>query len=334
MEMINSCITKYNCPKTMKFLTAVGGLYLAKQMLSFLCWCSKNLLPLPNNLKKKYGDGWVIITGGNGNIGKALAEEFLKQSFKVLLIARDEKKLGETQAELKTKYPDQNVKYITYEFNKIYTDNEIESLKQSIFEITGNNISVLVNNVGVITRGMLPDIANDKINEMINVDLVSVTFMTKVFINLIENREGKSLVVISGSIAGRMRQPGRTIYSASKAYLEAFLECLQREYPKKIDCTYLDIGPVVSKMSTGFKVWSMVEANNFASSAMKRIGKYRFTTGHIKHELFNVMYWNVPFMKTLLNSSFALNNIKPVEPLVEPAKEEVKEEEKKEDNKN
>ena len=40
------------------------------------------------------------------------AEEFLKQSFKVLLIARDEKKLQNTQAELKTKYPDQNVKYI------------------------------------------------------------------------------------------------------------------------------------------------------------------------------------------------------------------------------
>ena len=225
MEMINSCIHKYNCPKTMKVLTVIGGLYLAKQMLSFLCWCSKNLLPLPNNLKKKYGDGWVIITGGTGNIGKSLAEEFLKQSFKVLLIARDEKKLQNTQAELKTKYPDQNVKYISYEFNKIYTDNEIESLQKSVFEITGNNISVLVNNVGVITRGMLPEIGNDKINEMLNVDLVSVTFMTKVFINLIEKREGKSLVVISGSI------------SASKADLEAFLECLQREYPTKIDCT-------------------------------------------------------------------------------------------------
>lgn len=322
MEMINSCIHKYNCPKTMKVLTVIGGLYLAKQMLSFLCWCSKNLLPLPNNLKKKYGDGWVIITGGTGNIGKSLAEEFLKQSFKVLLIARDEKKLQNTQAELKTKYPDQNVKYIAYEFNKIYTDNEIDSLQKSVFEITGNNISVLVNNVGVITRGMLPEIGNDKINEMINVDLVSVTFMTKVFINLIEKREGKSLVVISGSIAGRMRQPGRAVYSASKAYLEAFLECLQREYPTKIDCTYLNIGPVASKMTSGFNVWSMVESNSFASSAMKRIGKYRFTTGHIKHELFNVMYWNVPLMKKLLNKSFELNNIKKEEPLVESAKEE------------
>ena len=326
MEMINSCIHKYNCPKTMKVLTVIGGLYLAKQMLSFLCWCSKNLLPLPNNLKKKYGDGWVIITGGTGNIGKSLAEEFLKQSFKVLLIARDEKKLQNTQAELKTKYPDQNVKYIAYEFNKIYTDNEIESLQKSVFEITGNNISVLVNNVGVITRGMLPEIGNDKINEMINVDLVSVTFMTKVFINLIEKREGKSLVVISGSIAGRMRQPGRAVYSASKAYLEAFLECLQREYPTKIDCTYLNIGPVASKMTSGFNVWSMVESNSFASSAMKRIGKYRFTTGHIKHELFNVMYWNVPLMKKLLNKSFELNSIKKEEPLVEPAKEEEKKE--------
>ena len=81
MEMINSCIHKYNCPKTMKVLTVIGGLYLAKQMLSFLCWCSKNLLPLPNNLKKKYGDGWVIITGGTGNIGKSLAEEFLKPQY-------------------------------------------------------------------------------------------------------------------------------------------------------------------------------------------------------------------------------------------------------------
>ena len=325
MEMINSYITKYNCPKTMKILTAVGGLYLAKQMLSFLVCCSNNLLPLPNNLKKKYGDGWVIITGGSGNIGKSFASEFLKQGFKVLLIARDSKKLEETQNELKAKYPDQTIKYLSYEFNKIYTDNEIDTLKQSIFEITGTDISVLVNNVGVITRGMLPEISNDKINEMINVNLVSVTFMTKIFINLIEKRLGKSLVVISGSIAGRMRQPGRAIYSASKSYLEAFLECLQREYPNTIDCTYLEIGPVVSKMSTGFNVWSMVESDSFACSAMKRIGKYRFTSGHIKHELFNVMYWNVPFMKKLLNRSFALNNIKKEEILVEPAKEEVKE---------
>ena len=310
MEMINSYITKYNCPKTMKILTAVGGLYLAKQMLSFLCWCSKNLLPLPNNLKKKYGDGWVIITGGSGNIGKSFASEFLKQGFKVLLIARDSKKLEETQNELKAKYPDQTIKYLSYEFNKIYTDNEIDTLKQSIFEITGTDISVLVNNVGVITRGMLPEISNDKINEMINVNLVSVTFMTKIFINLIEKRLGKSLVVISGSIAGRMRQPGRAIYSASKSYLEAFLECLQREYPQKIDCTYLEIGPVQTKMTAKFNLMSLVPSDSFAKSAVKYIGKYPFTTGHLSHELLTVMYWNVPFMKRYINKVFCPNEDK------------------------
>ena len=176
-----------------------------------------------------------------------------------------------------------------------------------------------------MARGNLIDLSNKTINDMININLVSVTFFTKIIGTIIADRNQKTLIVVSGSIAGRFRMQGRTIYASTKAYLEAFLECLQREYPNTIDCTYLEIGPVVSKMSTGFNVWSMVESDSFACSAMKRIGKYRFTSGHIKHELFNVMYWNVPFMKKLLNRSFALNNIKKEEILVEPAKEEVKE---------
>lgn len=297
-------------PQLSKTMMIIGGLYLTKQAISLLKWCAKYLIPFPNNLKKKYGDGWVIITGGSEGIGKSLAEQMIQQKFKVLLIARDQSKLNLTVSDLNSKYPEAQIKTLSYDFNVNYNDNNIEELQKSIIEITGNDISILFNNVGVITRGNLIDLSNKAINDMININLVSVTFFTKIIGTIIADRKERTLIVVSGSIAGRFRMKGRSIYSSTKAYLEAFLECLQREYPNKIDCTYLEIGPVQTKMSSMFNKLSLLPSDSFAKSAVKYIGKYPFTTGHLAHELLNVMYWNVPFMKKYYNKVFCPENKK------------------------
>lgn len=299
-----------NYPKLSTAMMIIGGLYLTKQAFSLLNWCAKYLIPFPNNLKKKYGDGWVIITGGSEGIGRSLAEQMIQQQFKVLLIARDQSKLESAVCDLKAKYPEAQVKTLSYDFNVDYNDSNMEELQQRIVEITGNDISILFNNVGVMARGNLIDLSNKTINDMININLVSVTFFTKIIGTIIADRNQKTLIVVSGSIAGRFRMQGRTIYASTKAYLEAFLECLQREYPQKIDCTYLEIGPVQTKMTAKFNLMSLVPSDSFAKSAVKYIGKYPFTTGHLSHELLTVMYWNVPFMKSYINKVFCPNEDK------------------------
>lgn len=281
-------------PKIQTALSIVGGLFLAKTALRLMNWSYQHLLSLslPNNLISKYGNEWVVITGGSAGIGFSFAKQFLQQNFKVLLISSNESKLKNAQNLLQSLFENSTVDYIQYDFNKAYTDDEVESLSSAISQKTSGNISVLINNVGCITRANLTELSNEQINAMININVTSVTFITKIVVQFMKERQMKGLIIASGSVAGRMRYPGRSIYSATKAYLEAFSETIPKEHKGKIDCTYLEIGPVETELNQmGFPL--TISPDDLAKQSMRKVGKFGFTTGHLKHEVMTMM-WNLP----------------------------------------
>ena len=133
---------------------------------------------------------------------------------------------------------------------------------------------------------------------MINVNVIGMTFITRAVINIMLTRKQKSLIVSSGSVNGRMRIKTRSIYSSTKSYLEAFMETLQREYGNKIDFTCLNIGAVETSLNR-VKMPLKVSADEFVNSSINYLGKYGFTTGNIKHELLNILFWEIPFVKEI-----------------------------------
>jgi 3-oxoacyl-[acyl-carrier protein] reductase len=65
---------------------------------------------MSNNNQKRV----VVITGSSRGIGKAIAKEFAKNNYSILLNARDEKELIETVEEIKKDIMDSNkVTYLT-----------------------------------------------------------------------------------------------------------------------------------------------------------------------------------------------------------------------------
>ena len=71
----------------------IGFIYSIIILIKIAKWFVKYFFPSKVDFKTKYGDGWVLITGGSEGIGFAFAEEFAKQNFKILLISRSEDKL-------------------------------------------------------------------------------------------------------------------------------------------------------------------------------------------------------------------------------------------------
>ena len=97
---------------------------------------------MSNNNQKRV----VVITGSSRGIGKAIAKEFAKNNYSVLLNARYEKELIKTVQEIKNKISDPSqVAYLTGDISE-------EKICISLIEESINKfgrINVLVNNAGI-----------------------------------------------------------------------------------------------------------------------------------------------------------------------------------------
>ena len=88
----------------------------------------------------------VVITGSSRGIGKAIAKEFAKNNYSILLNARDEKELIETVEEIKKDVRDPN--QVTYLTGDISEEKICISLIEEAINKFGK-INVLVNNAGI-----------------------------------------------------------------------------------------------------------------------------------------------------------------------------------------
>jgi len=88
----------------------------------------------------------VVITGSSRGIGKAIAKEFAKKNYSLLLNARDEKELIETVEEIKKYVTDPNL--VTYLTGDISEEKICISLIEEAINKFGK-INVLVNNAGI-----------------------------------------------------------------------------------------------------------------------------------------------------------------------------------------
>ena len=95
-----------------------------------------------NNNQKRV----VVITGSSRGIGKAIAKEFAKNNYSILLNARDEKELIETVEEIKKDIGDPN--QVTYLTGDISEEKICISLIEEAINKFGK-INVLVNNAGI-----------------------------------------------------------------------------------------------------------------------------------------------------------------------------------------
>src|SRR5215210_6620789 len=97
---------------------------------------------MSNNNQKRV----VVITGSSRGIGKAIAKEFAKNNYSVLLNAREEKELIETVQEIKNEISDPD--HIEYLTGDISEEKVCISLIEEAINKFGR-INVLVNNAGI-----------------------------------------------------------------------------------------------------------------------------------------------------------------------------------------
>ena len=167
----------------------IGVFVIIKFGFKLYNFIRKYILTSKNNLKEKYGDGYVIITGGSRGIGFSFAKEFLKNNFKICLISSNKEKLEKVRKELLDLYPYSIIKIIDFDLSQFFNEETIKKLEERIStELKGEEISILFNNAGVLFRGKFDAISEKNVNSMINVNIVGLTILTKIIIDYMKKR--------------------------------------------------------------------------------------------------------------------------------------------------
>jgi short-subunit dehydrogenase len=185
----------------------------------------------------------ALITGASSGIGLELARLFASDGYRLVLVARNRGALRLLTEELQSRY---GVEARVSPTDLAHPAAPAE-LYQELQE-AGIVLDVLANNAGFGGSG--PFVKTDWNNEaeMIQVNIVAVAHLTKLFLPQICSRGGKLLNV--ASVAGFLPGPYTAIYYASKAFVLHFTEALAEELSGTgATVTCLCPGPV----QTGFQ---------------------------------------------------------------------------------
>lgn len=199
---------------------------------------SMNDLTYPDLFKKT-----VLVTGASSGIGKALAEQFAKDGYHVVLTARSQEALEAIANDLRTRYK----VFATVLVADLETQEGAKKLHQQV-KAKGITLSALVNNAGYGVYGEFKDTELAPDLAMMQLNMTSLVSLTKLFLPDLLDTEGKLLNV--ASTASFQPGPYMAVYFASKAFVLSFTEALAAELSDtEVTVTALCPGPT----TTGFQ---------------------------------------------------------------------------------
>jgi glucose 1-dehydrogenase len=134
------------------------------------------------NIGDKYNDKVVVVTGSSRGIGKAIAKEFAKNGYSVVLNARDEEELKQASKEIEEETKqndDNNNSKIALVVGDISQEQTSQSLIEEAIKRFGR-LDVLVNNAGISgTSKKINELTTDDWQKVIDINLKGAFICTR-----------------------------------------------------------------------------------------------------------------------------------------------------------
>jgi short-subunit dehydrogenase len=164
----------------------------------------------------------ALITGASTGIGLDFAR-LMAPDFDLIITARNQPRLEQIAHELQSKHGNR--------VHVIPADLAQREAPQAIFDEVarrGLRVDALINNAGFGAYGEFKDIPWPTEADMIQVNITSLTQLTKLFVpQMLERKLGRIMNV--ASTAGFQAGPLMAVYYATKAYVISFSEAIANE---------------------------------------------------------------------------------------------------------
>lgn len=180
----------------------------------------------------------AVITGASAGIGREFARQLVHRAKRLILVARRQTRLEELRGELRAINPKLLIELQVADLSR---PDEVKKLGAALSQ---EQVDVLINNAGLGDYGPVATADPDRLNEMIEVNVLALTALTRGLLpQLIAQKRGAILNVSSS--ASFLPIPGFAVYAATKAYVTSFSEAIRAEVaPHGISVCALCPGPV------------------------------------------------------------------------------------------
>jgi 3-hydroxy acid dehydrogenase/malonic semialdehyde reductase len=184
----------------------------------------------------------VLVTGGAGGVGRALAARLLEDGARLLLADRNAEVLDRLADEL-----DDGERIATFAGDLTATAG-VDALFGEVDRRLGG-LDILVACAGVGSEPLMA-FADDSWRDVIESNLLSYVACTRKAIERIRQApRGTGSIILLGSISVHIKAVGESVYNAAKGGVASFAETLRKELiPDEIRVTLIEPGAIGSAM--------------------------------------------------------------------------------------
>ena len=178
--------------------------------------------------------GLALVTGAGQGIGRAIAARLVKDGYDVVVADIDAESAERAASEIGGRAVEVNVA----------DPDSVASCASGI-----EDLSVLVNNAGMLRGGGLGDVTVSDYRLVMDVNVLGPLLMTQALTEALAAGQGGSIVNIA-SMSARVSVPGTGVYSASKAAVVALTEGTALELgPRGIRANAVGPGRISTEMT-------------------------------------------------------------------------------------
>jgi short-subunit dehydrogenase len=170
--------------------------------------------------------GTALITGASSGIGAIYADRLARRGYDLVLVARNGKRLEEVAQRIR-KATRRSVEIIVADLSKNADLARVEANVRA-----DNRITMLVNNAGVGATTPLVDSDVNKMEEMIDINIVALTRLIYAAVPGFVAR-GNGAIINIASIVAVAPDLLNGVYGGSKAYVLALSQSLKHELADK-----------------------------------------------------------------------------------------------------
>jgi short-subunit dehydrogenase len=166
---------------------------------------------------------WALVTGASGGLGEAFAKRLAAEGWNLLLAARNKERLDSLAKNIE-KNTGAKVEIAAIDLSERGAGRRLHDECAA----KGLEIELLVNNAGSGLFGESVELAPDKVEAMLSLNVIALTELSSLFgKDMKARRRGKILNV--ASLAGRGSMPYFASYGATKSYVLNYSLALRAE---------------------------------------------------------------------------------------------------------
>jgi short-subunit dehydrogenase len=239
---------------------------------------------------------YALITGAAGGLGKSFAIACAELDYNLILVDLPQTKIESLAAQIESAYT-VRVYCLSLNFCK---EDAVDELKKWVVDHS-INLSLLINNVGVGINQAFESLDKRQISNVIDVNIRTITQLSYALLPILKCHSNSNIINV-GSMAGYNTLPNKSIYTASKAFVNSFSLSLRMEAADEdVNVSLLCSGGMLTNIDhywnwrNGglFVKWSYMHPDKVATITLRKTiaGKAIIIPGFYNNLVFYLTRW-------------------------------------------